>query len=319
MAMNKRGVFFTASAILLVGLAVIAFVILKGEPITGHAVQTRILTLDNFLKDAQSDLDRAVRIATIRTLVDFESEIINSGTYIDDVLAAYPIAILNGTYQNASLPLVGNATLTSWESRVSQKAAEIGINLNVTFGGTNIRHSSPWDVLATVNATFIVSDNTGLARFNNDYTSTADINIIGLEDPLYIINSGGIITNIINQTIYEFGGDEDNNNEIEEEEFLDHSKKGYYIAHSDAPDYLMRLEGNLGSSSNGIESLVYLQKFIDNSITIKQKTIVDYLYFSNQSVADCYIDDLPSWFRIDYPHHDTYGIEADEGECELID
>ena len=317
--MNKRGMFYTITAILLVGLAITAFLLLKGSSTTGQAIQSRIYTLDNFLKDVERDMDRALYIATFRSITGFVDEIAGTGVYVDDVDARITNAVLDATYKNGTLAIVQNATLRDWRDRAQAQADNLGIELNITFGGVSISHNTPWSVVAKANSTISVVDKSDLASFIVDYTSNAEVGVLGFEDPLYIVNSLGKITNNITQTIYVFSGNGDEDNEIEEEELLDHSKKGYYIAHSDAPNYLMRLEGDLGPSSNGIESLVYLQKFLDNDLSIKQRTIVDYLYFGNQSVTDCWIDDMPSWFRIDYPHHNTYAIEADEGECELAD
>ena len=313
MAMNNRGMFYTVAAILLVGLALTAFLLLKGSSTTGQAIQSRIYTLDNFLKDVERDMDRALYISTFRSLTGFVDDIVDTGSYVDDVDARITLAVLNASYKNGTLDVVQNATLPDWRDKAEIEADKLGIELNISFGGVSISHKSPWAVEAKANSTISVVDKSGLASFTVNYTSTAEVSILGFEDPLYIVNSLGKLTNIINETTYSFSG------EVEEEDLLDHSEKGYYLAHSDAPDYLMRLEGDLGSSPNGFESLVYLPDFTAAGISTKQKTIVDYLYFSNQSPTDCRIDEMPSWFRIDDPHHDTYDIERDEDKCELKD
>ena len=120
------------------------------------------------------------------------------------------------------------------------------------------------------------------------------VSIVGFEDPLYVVNSKGRVTNAIMQTnITQFvvNGNVEN--------LLKHMNKSYYIAHNDSPNFLMRLEGNLGNSSNGIESLVNLEKFQQQGLAIKDRSIVDYIYFGTKSTTNFRVNATPEWFKID--------------------
>jgi hypothetical protein len=61
----------------------------------------------------------------------------------------------------------------------------------------------------------------------------------------------------------------------------------------------MRLEGNLSNSVYGIESLVNLEEFQEQEVPIKSRSVVDYIYFGTQSIDDCKIKNMPSWFMLD--------------------
>jgi hypothetical protein len=70
----------------------------------------------------------------------------------------------------------------------------------------------------------------------------------------------------------------------------------------------MRLEGNLGNSSYGIESLVNLEKFQKQGLIIKDRSIVDYVYFGTQNTVNKRINNTPDWFKIDEGHLDVYQV-----------
>jgi len=301
MAMNKRGIFFTVSAALLIGLALIAFVAFKSEPAGQQAIHTRVTTLDGFLRDAQRDMQRAFTISTFRGILALVQSVVETGEFVDDVNAAFHNAVINASYGNVTYALIENATMTEWADRLGDQAALVGIDLSVTFNSFSIQMNGPWTVMGTVNATIQLTDATGAAQFRVDQISTSEVSIIGFEDPLYAPNTLGRVTNIINQTPY---------SSFSAATLLDHAMEGYYIAHDDAPDYLLRLAGNVNSSANGIESLVDVEELSDNGVLVLARTAVDYLYWYNQSVSDCQVTGMPSWFYIDSTHEAVYDISS---------
>ncbi|MBI4451232.1 hypothetical protein HY642_04615 [Candidatus Woesearchaeota archaeon] len=306
MAMNKRGVFFTIIAVLLVALAVVTMLSFTATtPMHAQSAEVRIRTLDAFLRDTETNIDRALTIAATRAILAFEQEALSAGKYIDSVQAAFPAAVLNGTYHNRTLTLLENATLEDWTGRVKAQAATIGIQIDLGFSDVAITHASPWILQANLTASISLADAGGLASFAVVYKSNASFSIIGFEDPLYPLNTLARVPNIINQS--PFAGFVTNNETTNLQLHVNHS---YYIAHPDAPSFLMRLEGNLSNSTHGIESLVYLPKLSAQNIALKSRTVVDYLYFGNQTVTDYAILNMSSWFRIDEAHLAAYEVDG---------
>lgn len=302
MEMNRRGVFFTIIAVILAGFAVLSFFELaRNSAQHEQAVSTRIETLDNFMTDAKKDFERAVQIGTFRSVLSLAESDVDSGAFIDDVDAAFSSAMVNATYGNRSLTSVKNATLMDWKTRVQTQASAIGLTLTVTILKTSIQQVSPWTVRGFANATLFLSDDTGLANFTTNYSTSSDVSIIGFEDPLYALNTYGRLTNTINVSPYsDFIVGNDTTNLMLE------VTKGYYIEHNDSPSYLMRLEGNLSASPFGIESLVNLTKVAAQDVPIYAKSVVDSIYFSNESPAYAPIAGMPSWFYLDATHALVY-------------
>jgi lipoprotein-anchoring transpeptidase ErfK/SrfK len=52
-----------------------------------------------------------------------------------------------------------------------------------------------------------------------------------------------------------------------------------------------------------------LQEFIDQGLTIKDRSAVDYIYFGNQTTTNYRINGTPSWFKLDDKHLSVYEAE----------
>ena len=137
---------------------------------------------------------------------------------------------------------------------------------------------------------------------------TTRVSIDNFEDPLYVIKSFGRVTNaIVKSPITDFvNGNDVTNLRI-------HLNNSYYIASNLSPNYLMRLRGDLGNSSTGIESLVNLDEFIEQGLSINDRSAVDYIYFGTQSTTNYRINKTPSWFKLDEDHLEIY--EAQDVKC----
>jgi len=121
------------------------------------------------------------------------------------------------------------------------------------------------------------------------------IPVEGFEDPFYTINSNARVSRKIYSTIYEgnyvSGGDYSN--------LIEHVNKGYYSANTDAPSFLKKLEGDFSADENGIESFVILPEFSAQGLSVKDKTCIDYIYFSSNTPVSYSYSSVANWFKID--------------------
>jgi len=187
-----------------------------------------------------------------------------------------------------------DSTFTDWANKISAEADKVDIKLNFTINDVKINHTDPWTVSVGLNISFDIRDKRNTSYWIRDTYLTNSISIIGFEDPLYIVNSNGRITNVIvksNITQFVVGGNV--------QSLLKHANNSWYIAHDDSPSFLMRFEGNLGNSTYGIESLVNLDKFQAQGLALKDRSIVDNIYFGTKSTTNFRINATPEWFKID--------------------
>lgn len=304
--MNKKGIFYTIAAITLTIVIIVIYSAYNSYRLNEkmEVIETRIETVNFFIKDVEKDMDKGAFIAGFRTFISFNQFIAANGTYIDNINERFEESFLNGTIKGQPLSLMKDSTFVDWVNKISAEADKIDITFNFTVNDVKVNQSDPWHVLVGLNLSLEIRDKRNTSYWVRDRFLTTSINIIGLEDPIYVINSHGRVTNAIvpsNISQFVIGGDVKN--------LLVHANNSLYLAHNDSPDFLMRLQGDLGNSTNGIESLVNLDKFQQQGLAIKEKSIVDSIYFGNISTTNFRVNNTPEWFRIDQEHLELYQVE----------
>ncbi|MBW3012103.1 hypothetical protein KY311_02880, partial [Candidatus Woesearchaeota archaeon] len=197
-------------------------------------------------------------------------------------------------------------------SRVQYQGNKKGIVMNITVTNVTIYHVTPWVVNVTGSFVINVSDSMSTAKWGREMQSTSQINIKGFEDPLYVIYSYGRVTNFVNITPYSGDYTSGANATFDPSNLLSHTLNSLYTNNSNAPSFLMRLENNLSSSPYGIESLVNVGFFESQGAPVYDKSVVDYIYFSNSSdPASHQINEMPNWFRLDDAHLVLYQVDGE--------
>lgn len=294
--MSKKAMFYTISAIALTIVIITTYSAFSTYRLSDKmdVIQTRIETVNFFIKDVEKDMDKGATIAGFRTLLSFNQFIAANGTFLDSVNNRFKESFLNGTINNQPLGLMKDSTFTDWANKISAQAEKVDIKFNFKINDVRLNQTDPWTVSVGVNLSMDIRDKRNTSYWIMDKYLTNTISIIGFEDPLYIVNSNGRVTSIIRPTnISNFvvNGKVDN--------LLMHMNNSYYTQHNDSPSFLMRFEGNLGNSSAGIESLVNLAKFQQQGLALKDRSVVDFIYFGTKTTANFRVNNTPEWFKID--------------------
>jgi len=301
---NKKAQFFTLIAIFLIILMFLSFemysLLNKDD-----SAKTRVLSMGNFLLSVEENLERQTYISGFRIIFLAEDQIATSGNYVSNFNSFFNEAFFNGTIngepENSIMP---GATYNDIVDSINNKAKKINVNITLTNPNITITQNDPWNVEVNLTLEIIMKDKANLASWEKTENISTKIPVTFFEDPIYVVNSSAKISRKINQTSYE-------GNYVNGEDFsnlIDHLNRGYYAANPDAPSFLNRLQGDLSSDENGIESFVYIPDFSAQGIPILDKTIIDYLYFSSQNPPYHAVEGMPSWFKIDYAHDEKYGL-----------
>lgn len=306
--MKKKG--FIYMSVVLVFLAIMMSVFYTREVFSGEQadiITSRIKTMNSFVEDLSVDADRAGYISGFRALLSLEEYISTQGVFLTDVESSFKEAFYNGTIGNYTPMIMIDSSFSEYIQRVNQKVGEIGINIIWEVTDLRLSQSDPWTVVVDIDSNITVNDARGLASWTFNKTLQSSVSIYNLKDPLYSVNTLGRVESFIQKTnITEFVVNNQTDNLIE------HIENSYYRESSSAPSFIMRFEGDLSSSSNGIESLVdisFLEKQED--IIVKyDRSIVDYIYFGSQTTNNsCSVQNMPSWFEIDDNHIIDYEID----------
>jgi hypothetical protein len=298
---NKKAIFFTIIAIVLISLFIASFslfYVMKDR----SSVNKRVDTMNNFIFSLNQDISRQGYISGYRALLSLQDYISSSGEYLDNAEESVREATVNGTVNGQISNLMEGYTLPELNIRISDFAKKMNLDATYTLKNVSIKQEDPWNIIIEIEIELYFEDKSQIASWNKTEKIISKIEIIDFEDPLYVINTNGFIANKIKMV--------DNFTFVEGtnvSNLLRHVNKSAYIASELAPSFLDRLEGKLSPNPNGIESLVYLPDLSAQGLTIKEKSVVDYIYFSDQNPTSFRISGMPDWFRLDDEHLEKYG------------
>ncbi len=310
---NRRGVFYLIIAVLFV--AVMLFVFLAYEQYSfserQEVVETRLRTVNDFIKDIDSDSKRVIYISGFRALIAIEDYVASKGEYLNNTEEMFRIAFYNGTVNNTPVEIMENATYSDYLEELRLLADRIGLDITLNVTKIELYQDSPWSVKVVATTSVNITDQRGLAawEFTKDYNTS--VSLINIRDPIYSVFTHGRMPNTIRITnVTDYVDDATNDTR----ELRRHINNSFYTENLLAPSYLMRIEGNFSSSPYGIESLVYIPELINQDVNYSSaKSIVDYVLFSNITGYDekaCDVQNMPSWFKfkIDLNHTSDYEV-----------
>jgi len=314
---SRKGIFFTFAAIVLSIIIILSFntynVYRMKDKI--ELAEVRINTMNRFVKDMQEDMENAIFIAGFRAILSLEDYMMKYDRFMGqedspNLATGFKSLFLNGTIitgiKTETMGFMDNNTFLNWTKRMEIQANKNGISLGFAINDVAISHSEPWMADVSVDLRIRVNDTKSTASWTIDKVLTRKINISAFVDPLYLVNNNGLVNNTMLATTVDPSASSSNLNT--------HLINSYYIQHSDAPSYLMRFENNLGSSGNGVESLVNSQERINAGLSALGRSAVDYIYFGTQVTTDCEVKTPSySWFRLDSNHLGFYGAQCKGG------
>ena len=307
--MNRKGIFFTLIVIAAISLFLISYTFYRNysDRSTTH---DRISSLNTFIFSIEENLERQIFISGFRSLFIMQIESVENGLYIQNVNNSLNELFFNGTYNSLEQPIMVGATFEDIQQDIQQKANKVNAYITLSNPSIYLTQSDPWHVDVILTVSINAQDQGNLVTWNKTQTYASKISIKDFEDPIYLLNTGGVITNKIEKTPFSSFS-----NGASVSNLINHTSNRYYKSNTQAPSYLNRLQGSNAASEFGIESLVYIPQLSNQGIIIQDKSIVDYIYFSSSFPISCRITGTPNWFKIDQSHLADYNLTGLETNC----
>jgi hypothetical protein len=295
---NKKGIFFTAAVIVIIALLGISYLFystLKER----ESVQERVTTMNNYLFSLEKDMQRQLYISGFRAVFVIEKEITETGLFVPDASQAINELFFNGTINSKPQDIMAGATFGDIQNSILTNSEKINTIANLSSPSIEISQIDPWNIHLVLSLNLKLSDKENLASWDKTETIEAFIPIENFEDPLYALNTNSLVTNNITRTPYAT---------FDISNLTIHAQNSYYKASAKAPSFLERLEGKTSANENGVESFVNLQKISSQGLPIKEKSCIDYIYFSSNNPSASHVSGMPSWFMIDDEHKPDYNL-----------
>ena len=307
---NKKAMFFTLMSILLVSGMIVSFTTVTNYRYYNKmkVIETRAITMNNYIDNVERDMERATYIAGFRALVSIDNVVVSNGTFVENIDKTFYNAMTNGTVFGQPQPLLKNQTLTAWKQKIKAEVSESDILVNISISNITLKHTSPWELEVSAIMNFTLTDSFKTAEWKRDDVKiSSKMSIIGFEDPIYAYNTNGRITRQVEKTSI---------NDWDAEHILRFLENGTYRHNTDAPSFLMRLTNNMSSSKHGIESLVNTKELLIYELGAKANTSsADYLYWGNGGLNNSYIEGVSDeghpFFMLDEEHLHYYGVRND--------
>ncbi|HDP73426.1 MAG TPA: hypothetical protein ENN46_00500 [Candidatus Woesearchaeota archaeon] len=304
---NRKGFQYTLLAFLVVvGLISLSRIDIFSQTLDPLVVESRLLYMNNFVSDLESDIDNAVEIIGYRAVLGIIQNVVSSGIFIDNFSLRFNEAFLNGTIKNEPQAVLQDNSFSDFVLKIKAKADPEMISLNFSLRNVSVSQDSstgPWFVRVNVTFHYSLYDKISKASFNRTVDTSSRVSIFGLEDPTFLLNSYGRVARSFRKSSFSYFAD---GNDVSN--LLNHTTQGLYIESPSAPGFIERIEGRLVPSPYGLESLINLSDFIINEIPTYENSIVDYIYFLGIFPDSFRINGTPGWFRIDESHLDVYGV-----------
>ena len=276
-SLGKRGFVFTAVAVLIVFFML---VLAWGEGRGADRAQTRAeqaLIAQSYITNLEADLPRAAYISSFRCFLALEEQVSESGEFIPDIDVAFGECFMNGSINGTQGALMEDSSFNDLTARFSSILGSRGLQLSITPVTASVEHASPFTVRTRVILEVRVYSIESTISLNRTILIEALVPITDIKDPLYSVRTAGRNPVPIRESTiarpYITPGNVTTN-------LLLLINTTQYILDSSGPDFLMRFEGNLSSSPNGIASLVPIADIAAQDLPIDTcKSIVDYKYF----------------------------------------
>jgi hypothetical protein len=308
---NKKGLFYIVVSSMLIIIMIVIFVAYKEYGYTDRqkVMETRIRTINDFIKNIDSDSQRAIFISGFRALIAIEDYVARTGKYLNNTEELFKYAFFNGTVNGVKVDVLINSSYSEYLARLQIIAGRIGLDIDMNVTNITLYHDSPWAIRVIVTTRINITDRRGAAKWNFPRDYNTSVSLINIRDPVYSVATRGRVPNTIRISNITDYVDDATNDTTELIRYINYS---YYTNNTLAPSFLMRLKGNFSSSPYGIESLVNIPELKDQNVNYSNsRSIVDYILFSNitnYTARVCNVDNMPSWFTIDTNHTTKYEV-----------
>lgn len=299
--MNKKGFIYVITAGLIVSVLFLVFFFQEEVSYSEkkESELKRISIADDFVSTFNKDLERALSIATFRSMLALEDYVVDINAFLDDVEPYFIEVLENGTINGTSYVIVENSSLKEYLRRVNLIAEDLGLIINVSVNGVFLGHADPWHLDVSVNASVMVFEKSELAYWNFSRLYNSIVPIENLRDPFYSVNTGNKVINTIRQFEDELVVEGNISNLLS---FLEGS---YYVESDSAPSFIQRFSNDLTPSEFGIESVVNILDISDQNLDTHPKRVkIDYIYFNDLPVHDvrCKFQGVPDSFYLVLPN-----------------
>ena len=166
-------------------------------------LETRINSMNNLHESIVRDIKKALDIITTRAISVSISYTVIEGNPLTNANQTLIELIRYGTLNGQPQPLMINATFGNWTDKMAEVGNLKGFYVNISCIGLKVKPYDSWNLEVETDLVINITDLQGVASLNRSAKINELVNLEGLEDPLYPLNTGGQASNFITRTPFE--------------------------------------------------------------------------------------------------------------------
>jgi len=192
----KKGIFYSILTIIIL-IPIIMLSVNYSETLRGYGTDigsnVRLKSGLYFLDSVNEDFERAVKIVGRRSITACINNVIEEGKGLDSaedsIIELFENKTLNGTPSE-----IMDYNIYDWINKSDAIAMKRGFILEREMKIVSVSMEDPWNVIFTIELNIKLKDKENLFSYEKNLTKEIPVSIEGLEDTLYILNTGGKIT-----------------------------------------------------------------------------------------------------------------------------
>lgn len=267
-----------------------------------RSVESRINSILNYYYNIISDSERSLQIISKVAVSTSVNYIVTNGIPLSSSNDTIVELMTNGTINGEGQGLIENSTIKDWEDNMEQISSLQGFNTNISISDIEVHPSDSFHLSVSYSISVDISDPVSDTNISKNSTESFVFSVENFEDPLYPLNTNGMVSNIVKESPHwhDYPVDDQTN-------LNDDLSNSYYHPSLSGASFLDRLEGKYylqdkysGTNPVGLESFVDKDKLLSVGLLINSSaSSTDYLYFSGSGVQSYSISGMPSNFRLD--------------------
>jgi hypothetical protein len=163
-----------------------------------YSVADRVISdqLNQLVGSIELDTEKAMEICGRRALLAATNYVIDTGSPLSDAKANLTTLMLAGTINNTENFMMINNTMPNWSQRILSKPVNFDVILE--YGNVSIDNNDGVSLLVGMDLNITITDKLDIAKIEkSNVRKYVTISLLGLEDPMFPLNTQGFIRRII--------------------------------------------------------------------------------------------------------------------------
>jgi hypothetical protein len=174
----------------------------------GDAVSERVISdqMKQLADSIELDTAKAIEISGRRALLEVTSYVVSSGEPLSDASENITALMLTGVLNGSESFMMNDNTMPNWSARISAK--DTNFDVSIGYGNLTVENGDGFSIHVSIDVNVTVAEKLGRAMIQKvNVRKDAYVSVVGLEDPLFPMQTQGFIRRTIRRAPMGYAAD----------------------------------------------------------------------------------------------------------------